>query len=113
MKFEDFFNEVVSEGLSKLQTTDSVDIINFAESFLFNGETFLFPTQKAILKAFYNEELNEDEQNIINEWISEDRTTYVPGRKYSNLVFECGRRGGKTTLISIIVLQAYHSRFSC
>lgn len=108
MKFEDFFTEVVSEGLSKLQTTDSVDIINFAESFLFNGETVLFPTQKAILKAFYNEELNEDEQNIINDWIGEDRTTYIPGRKYSNLVFECGRRGGKTTLISIIVLYEFY-----
>lgn len=103
MKLQEFFGEVVSEGLSKLETNQVIDIITFAESFLFNGDTVLYPTQKAILKAFYSTELTSDEEAILNEWIGEDKTTYVKDRKYSNLILECGRRGGKCLDVDTLI----------
>jgi hypothetical protein len=90
--FDSFLNEALNISLS--QPDASVGIVDFAENIIFNGESKLYPPQKAILKAFYGEELTEDELMILYDWKEGQeisRTTWVDGREYSNLVLEAGR----------------------
>ncbi|MBD2201804.1 hypothetical protein H6G33_10635 [Calothrix sp. FACHB-1219] len=105
---DSLFNDLISEGISSLESSADISIVEFAEEILFNSKVKLYPTQRAILKAFYGEPLEEDEILILNSWGDNDRTTWLPGRKYRNLVLEAGRRSGKTVLVSIIVLLEFY-----
>lgn len=97
---EDLFDNLLEEAFTiSLNSLDnSLGIVEFAEQVIFNEEGKLYPTQKAILKALYNEPLTEDELLILYSWkdfSNKSRTTWVDGRKYKNLVMEIGRRGSK------------------
>lgn len=57
--------------------------------------------QRLIIKAFYGLHFNEEEYNILLKMQKENKTTWVPDRKYKELVLIVGMKGGKTTLASI------------
>lgn len=109
---ESLFDSLIAEGISSFEGGGEISIIEFAEEFIFNGKNSLYPPQKAILKAFYGEELTEDEVEILEYWGELDRTNYVPGRHYRHLVWESGRRSSKTTIISILVLYEFYRLIS-
>lgn len=95
-KAEDLFDSFLDEALniSLSQASTSIGIVDFAENIIFNGESQLYPPQRAILKAFYGEPLSEDELMVLYDWKEGQeisRTTWVDGREYSNLVLESGR----------------------
>lgn len=96
--FDDFINELTT---ANLQSQGDMSIIEFANRIIFNNDPdfSLFPTQKAILKAFYREPLLEEELNILNTWVEEERSTWVEDRKYISLVLEAGRRASKLLCI--------------
>jgi len=100
--FDDFLNEM---NLANLQSQGQLSIIEFANRIIFNGDTDfqLYPTQKAILKAFYNEPLEPDEQTILQQWVDDERSTWVPDRPYISLVLEAGRRASKCNAASAII----------
>lgn len=90
---EDFLESMISAIVTNIKGDNDVGIIEFAEDILFNAEGYqLFPTQKAILKAIYNEPLNDIEREILKDWFGEERTTWVEGRFYLNMILEAGRR---------------------
>lgn len=105
--FKDFLNEI---EVANLQAQGTMSIIDFANRILFNNdEDFqLYPTQKAILKAFYSEPLTQEEQDILNVWVGEERSTWVQDRRYISLVLEAGRRASKSTMASIIALKEFY-----
>lgn len=92
--FDDFLNEITA---ANLQSQGDMSVIEFANRIIFNNDPdfALYPTQKAILKSFYKEQLEEEEVSILKEWLKEERTTWVKDRKYISLVLEAGRRGSK------------------
>jgi len=92
-------------NLANLQSQGELSIIEFANRIIFNGDTDfqLYPTQKAILKAFYNEPLEPDEKTILNQWCEEERSTWVEDRQYISLVLEAGRRASKCNAASSII----------
>ena len=77
--FNDFLNEM---NLANLQSQGELSIIEFANRIIFNNDSDfqLYPTQKAILKAFYNEPLDPEEKAILNQWCEEERSTWVEDR---------------------------------
>lgn len=89
--FDGLLEELISTTATSMQAKSDIGIVEFAEDILFNGQTELFLHQRALLKGFYNQSLNEVEKIILEEWGKEGRTTWVEGRKYSNLVCEAGR----------------------
>lgn len=95
LNFEGLLDNLIDGIIENQQNITGINIISFVEEILFNGKGKLFPTQKALLKIFYNLELTEEDFVFINKWASEDRTTFLPGRKYKNLVLEGGRRSSK------------------
>lgn len=106
---EDAFEEVLAHITTNLGPVGSVPIVEFAEEVLFNGDIKLFPQQKAILNAFYNNPLSQQELDILHGWseMASDgdvRTNWVEGRQYTGLVVEAGRRGSKSAIASIITL---------
>ena len=112
-KAEDLFDSFLDEALniSISQRTNNIGIVDFAENIIFNGEGKLYPTQKAVLKAFYGEPLDEDELLILYNWKEDSdkvRTTWVDGRKYTNLAMEIGRRGTKSSMVSFITLYEFY-----
>lgn len=107
--FDSFLDEAFSISLNNISNT--LGIVEFAEDVIFNGEGKLYPTQKAILKAFYGEPLSEDELLLLYDWKEEhnpSRTTWVDGRKYKNLAMEIARRGTKSTMVSLITLYEFY-----
>ena len=105
----DAMDELMAHISTNLGPIGNVPIVEFAEEVLFNGDIKLFPQQRAILKAFYNEPLGAQEEDILYQWreVSTDgdvRTNWVPGRTYTSLVVEAGRRGTKSAIASIIAL---------
>lgn len=95
---ENFFDDFVSDlTAANLQSMGQMSIIEFANRIIFNNDPDfqLYPTQKAILKSFYNEPLTEEETSILNGWVDEDRSTWIKNRKYISLVLEAGRRASK------------------
>jgi hypothetical protein len=99
---KNFFDDFVSDlTAANLQSYGSMSIIEFANRIVFNNDPDfqLYPTQKAILKAYYGEPLNPEEKTIINSWVDEDRSTWVEGRKYISLILEAGRRASKMVAI--------------
>jgi hypothetical protein len=111
---EDLFDNLLEEALSisLSQTATSIGIVEFAEDIIFNGESQLYPPQRAILKAFYGEPLDEDELMTLYDWRDNHeitRTTWVDGREYSNLVLEAGRGSGKSVMIAILALYEFYN----
>ena len=110
-KAEDLFDSFLDEALniSLSQASTSIGIVDFAENIIFNGEYQLYPPQRAILKAFYGESLNEDELMILYDWKEGQeisRTTWVDGREYSNLVLEAGRGASKALDLDTPILTS-------
>jgi hypothetical protein len=105
---DDLFNRMLSMISMSIRGNNDMGIVEFAEDVLFNGQYTLYPQQRAILRAFYNEELTESDKTILSEWLGLDRTTWVEGRHYINLVLEAGRRGSKSTIASIIALKEFY-----
>lgn len=99
----DFASEFVAASLDAT-TVANMDIVTFAEEVIFNGEGKLYITQRALLKAFYHQALEEEERVILQNWTKNDRSTWVENRHYSNLVLEAGR--GCPTADSYIVTSA-------
>ena len=104
----ELFDELVYEGLAQVKTNHVIGIVEFAEQYLLAPGDTLFPPQRAILRALYNEPLPGDELAILQRWAEQDVTTWVPDRSYVNMVLECGRRGGKSVLASICVLYEFY-----
>lgn len=95
---DDFFDQFLNDLLAaSLENQGPLSIIDFANQIIFNNDplTELYPTQRALLKAFYNEQLDEDERTILESWSKEDKTSWVDNRKYISLIWQCGRRGSK------------------
>ena len=117
--FDGFINELTA---ASLQAQGNLSIIEFANRILFNNDPAfkLYPTQQAILKAFYNEPLTEEERSILDGWVEEGRSTWVQDRRYISLVMEAGRRASKcnassafiTTTIGDISYAELHKRLS-
>ena len=82
---------------ASIRSNGQMPVCQFAKEVLFNGapDFELYPTQRAILKSFYNEPLDEEELAILNSWKEQDRTTWVQDRSYISLVLEAGRRASK------------------
>lgn len=106
------FDSLISEGISSFEGGGNISVVEFAEDILFNGEYELYPTQRALLKTYYGEPLEEDEKAILQEWCVEDRTTWIEDRSYANLVLEAGRRGSKSSICSIISLYELYKLIS-
>ena len=105
----DAMDELMAHISTNLGPIGNVPIVEFAEDILFNGDIKLFPQQCAILRAFYNEPMSAQEEDILHGWqeVAGDgdvRTNWVPGRQYTSLVVEAGRRGSKSAMASIITL---------
>ena len=101
----DFLDGLLAEMTTSIVSTETMGIVEFAHNVLYNDEKdfLLYPTQKAILKTFYKEPLTQEEQVILNDWLSEERTTWVKNRRYISLVLEAGRRSGKCLAASSII----------
>lgn len=93
--------DFISEASTSVDYKGSLPVVEFAEQIIFNGGAQLFPQQKAILKAFYNEPLTEAEKLILSEWEGEDRSNWVDGRSYRSLSLEAGR-GGPLALDTLV-----------
>ena len=116
-----FFDSLLAEMVTSVRSTEKMNIVDFAHEVLFNGgDMKLYPTQCAILKAFYKEPLDEEESKILETWLEEDRTTWVKDRRYISLILEAGRRGSKcnaassriTTTEGRITFQELHNRLA-
>lgn len=86
-------SKLVAEATINYPSDESVPIIDFTHNILFNGQEILFPQQRAVLKTFYGEDLLPIEEDILNAWKEEDKTNWVKGRKYKDLILEVGRGG--------------------
>jgi len=103
---EHFFNDFINEmTAANLQSQGNMSIIEFANRIIFNNDPDfqLFPTQKAILKSFYKEPLTQQEQDILVDWVKEERSTWVHDRKYISLVLEAGRRASKALDLNTLI----------
>lgn len=108
MSNDHMMTSLLSALTSSIGSDSHMSIVEFAEQIVFNGDPSfsLFPQQAALLKAFYGEPLTERDLLILGNWQLEDRTTWEPTQpSYVNLVLECGRRGTKSTIASLIALR--------
>jgi hypothetical protein len=93
---KEFLNDLLAELTEASISTpqgSNIDVVTFANSILFNDSpsSKLWPTQEAILKAIYNEPLSDTHKAILALWKEQNKTNWVEGRKYTNLIFEAGR----------------------
>lgn len=92
---KDFLNDLLTDLTEASINTpqgSNIDIVTFANSILFNDSTTkLWPTQEAILKAIYNEPLEQVHIDILNIWKEQGKTNWMDGRTYTNLILEAGR----------------------
>jgi hypothetical protein len=114
-KNEDFDPSLYFQSLAtKLETAFAADVVySDILDWFDNGGVDkkalgaeLNPRQRVILKTFYGVELTDEETSILEFWKAEDRTTYdfdFGPTKRTNLVLECGRRGSKTFIGSLII----------
>jgi hypothetical protein len=49
-----------------------------------------------------------DEREILQQWSLDNKTTWVEGQEYQELCLECGMRGSKTSLTSIMVTFEFY-----
>ena len=113
---KDFLNDLLTDLTEVTINTpqgSNIDIVTFANSILFNdSETKLWPTQEAILKAIYNEPLDQIHIDILNRWREQGKTNWIKGRKYTNLILEAGRGATKSSMSSIICLYEFYKLIS-
>jgi len=113
---KDFLNDLLADLTEVTINTpqgSNIDIVTFANSILFNdGDTKLWPTQEAILKAIYNEPLDQVHKDILNLWREQGKTNWLEGRHYTNLILEAGRGASKSSLSSIICLYEFYTLIS-
>lgn len=113
---KDFLNDLLADLTEVTINTpqgSNIDIVTFANSILFNdGETKLWPTQEAILKAIYNEPLDQVHIDILSIWKEQGKTNWIHGRHYTNLILEAGRGATKSSLSSIICLYEFYKLIS-
>lgn len=126
--FEDIFNDFITD---MIEEDKEVDILTFVESSYYLNIKTLQPSQKFILKIFYNLPLDNEQKCIqlrsfphdeegqyLTEWeyaqylINQKRTNLITPENDetvpSELLLACGRRGGKTFIASIIsAYEAY------
>ena len=92
---KDFLNDLLTDLTEVTINTpqgSNIDIVTFANSILFNDSTTkLWPTQEAILKAIYNEPLDQVHKDILNLWREQGKSNWIDGRTYTNLILEAGR----------------------
>lgn len=104
-------NSILGEFMAQMAATTTVStglpIAEYAEQVIFNGDIKLFPQQRAVLRAFYNEPLDQQDIDILSQWKEEGRTTWVHGRAYTSMALEGGRRSSKTSITSIIILKEF------
>ena len=102
----DLFDEFISQSIETFtqDVENQTGIVEFAEDIVFNGEEKLYIPQRAILKSFYKEPLDEDELTYLSEWKADNRTTWLDGRQYSNLILEAGRGSGKCFSVDTPIL---------
>lgn len=109
---DNLFADIANKGLMGVSKAAPAGVVEFAEEYLLNGEEKLYTTQRAWLKSFYNEPLNSDERSVMQRWASENRTTWVEGRRYSSMALEIGRGGSKSTMGSICALYEFYKLIS-
>lgn len=113
---KDFLNDLLTD-LTEVTINSpqgsNIDIVTFANSILFNDSTTkLWPTQEAILKAIYNEPLEQKHIDILDRWREQGKTNWIKGRKYTNLILEMGRGGSKSSMSAIICLYEFYKLIS-
>ena len=91
---------------------DVLNILEFLEKEV-DSEMWLIELniqQRIVLKTFYGLELDEEEEEIMDAWRQMKRTTHHEhhDNDYQALVMECGRRGGKTMLASVITVYEFY-----
>lgn len=113
---KDFLNDLLTDLTEVTINTpqgSNIDIVTFANSILFNdSETKLWPTQEAILKAIYNEPLDQVHIDILNIWREQGKTNWIQGRHYTNFILEAGRAATKSSMSSIICLYEFYKLIS-
>ncbi|MGG6283664.1 hypothetical protein ACQ4M3_18955 [Leptolyngbya sp. AN03gr2] len=114
-KFEiepDQFFQDLAFSLSEANASDSnvKNIVEFIETEIDHEKwgIELNVRQWAVLKAFYTLPLTDEELAVLECWRLGERTTWEPNKKYQSLVCECGRRGSKTTIISLVVAYEFY-----
>jgi hypothetical protein len=104
---------ILGQLTTGLMTQKELGIVEFAEQICFNGKGRLFLPQKALLKSFYSEPLDEQEIALLKEWqvpVPGDlsKTNWKDNRQYVNLVLCAGRGGSKSTLAAFIVAYEFY-----
>jgi hypothetical protein len=107
---EDYFNSLFTRLENKFASdVEYSDILDWIDNGGVDKEALgieLTTQQKLVLKTFYGAPLTEEETTILEFWKAEKRTTYdfdFGPTPRTNLVLECGRRGGKSLLGSLII----------
>ena len=108
----DALEGIVNHLSTSIEGVNDIPIVDFAEEIVFNKTIKIFPQQKALLRAFYNEPLDQQDIDILSYWKELNRTTWVQGREYTSLVLEAGRRSSKSSLSSIIILKELYDLLS-
>lgn len=117
---DSLLQDLISEVSTSVDYKGSMPVCEFAEQIIFNGNATLFPPQRAILKAFYGEPLNQTERQILGSWRDDipfqddpyGRTNWVEDRPYRSLSLEAGRGGSKSSLGSIFALYEFYKLIS-
>lgn len=104
---------ILGQLTTGLMTRHDLGIEEFVEHICFNGKGKLFLPQRALLKAFYQEELTPEEKDLLVKWqqpVPQDlsKTNWKEGRDYTNLVLCAGRGGGKSTLAAFIAAYEFY-----
>ena len=101
----DQFSSVIEENLST--GSSDLNIIEFVEQEVDLGIE-LTVQQITVLKCFYNLELTEEEESIVQYWTSLGKSTWSPDDTYQSLILESGRRSGKTSIAALITAYEYY-----
>jgi hypothetical protein len=108
----DALEGIVNQLSTSIEGVNDLPIADFAEHIVFNKKIKIFPQQKALLRAYYNEPLDQQDIDILSYWKELGRTSWVEGREYTSLVLEAGRRSSKSSLVSIIILKELYDLLS-
>lgn len=104
--FNDLVTDLETRFASDRQYTDILDWYDNGGVDKDDLGIELTEQQRLILATYYGLPLTDEQLSILEFWSAEERTTYDfdfgPTRR-SNLVLECGRRGGKSLLGSLII----------
>ncbi len=109
LDFNNLFDNFLKDVTEKLDedTGGDLNIIEFVYQELDLGIE-LTPQQTLVLKAAYGIPLTEEEESILEYWQAINRCHWHGDRNYQLLIFEVGRRAGKTTISSIIAVYEFY-----